>query len=73
MRDANYFQKLYYHRLGTAQSEDKLIYERADNKEMGFAGSVTMMATNLLLMCGKELRRRTDFISKISLSRIRRS
>ena len=41
MRDANYFQKLYYHRLGTAQSEDKLIYERPDNKEMGFGGSVT--------------------------------
>jgi prolyl oligopeptidase len=41
MRDTNYFQKLYYHRLGTAQSEDKLIYERPDNKEMGFAGSVT--------------------------------
>ena len=41
MRDTNYFQKLYYHRLGTAQAEDKLIYERPDNKEMGFAGSVT--------------------------------
>jgi prolyl oligopeptidase len=41
MRDTNYFQKLYYHRLGAAQSEDKLIYERPDNKEMGFAGSVT--------------------------------
>jgi prolyl oligopeptidase len=41
MRDANYFQKLYYHRLGTAQSDDKLIYERPDNKEMGFGGSVT--------------------------------
>jgi prolyl oligopeptidase len=41
MRDTNYFQKLYYHRLGTAQSEDKLIYERPDNKEMGFGGSVT--------------------------------
>jgi prolyl oligopeptidase len=41
MRDANYFQKLYYHRLGTAQSEDKLIYERPDNKELGFAGDVT--------------------------------
>jgi prolyl oligopeptidase len=41
MRDTNYFQKLYYHRLGTAQSEDKLIYERPDNKEMGFAGDVT--------------------------------
>ena len=41
MRDTNYFQKLYYHRLGTAQAEDKLIYERPDNKEMGFAGNVT--------------------------------
>jgi prolyl oligopeptidase len=41
LRDANYFQKLYYHQLGTAQSEDKLIYERPDNKELGFGGSVT--------------------------------
>jgi prolyl oligopeptidase len=41
MRDTNYFQKLYYHRLGTPQSEDKLIYERPDNKEMGFAGNVS--------------------------------
>ena len=41
LRDANYFQKLYYHRLGTAQSEDELIYERPDNKELGFNGSVT--------------------------------
>jgi prolyl oligopeptidase len=41
LRDANYFHKLYYHRLGTAQSEDKLIYERPDNKELGFAGNVT--------------------------------
>ena len=41
MRDTNYFQKLYYHRLGRAQSEDKLIYERPDNKEMGFAGTVS--------------------------------
>jgi len=41
MRDTNYFQKLYYHRLGSPQSEDKLIYERPDNKEMGFAGAVT--------------------------------
>jgi len=41
MRGTNYFQKLYYHKLGTAQAEDKLIYERPDNKEMLFGGSVT--------------------------------
>ncbi len=41
LRDAVYFQKLYYHRLGTQQSDDKLIYDRPDNKEMGFSGTVT--------------------------------
>jgi prolyl oligopeptidase len=41
LRDANYFHKLYYHRLGTPQAEDKLIYERPDNKELLFEGSVT--------------------------------
>ena len=38
LREADYFQKLYYHRLGTAQSEDKLIYDRPDNKEMRLWG-----------------------------------
>ena len=33
---ANYFQKAYYHRLGTRQSEDVLVYERKDHKEWGF-------------------------------------
>ena len=41
LRDVNYFQKLYYHRLGTPQADDKLIYERPDNKELGFGGFVT--------------------------------
>ena len=39
--DVNYFQKLYYHRLGTPQSEDILIYHRPDQKEWGFSGGVT--------------------------------
>lgn len=38
---ANYFHKLYFHRLGTAQSEDKLIYHRPDQKEWNFGGDVT--------------------------------
>ena len=41
LEDANYFQKLYYHRLGTPQSDDVLVYERQDQKEWGFSGQVT--------------------------------
>jgi prolyl oligopeptidase len=41
LKDANFFQKLYFHRLGTAQPEDVLVYERPDNKLMGFGGRVT--------------------------------
>jgi prolyl oligopeptidase len=41
LEDVNYYQKLYYHRLGTSQSADQLIYERPDEKEWGFSGDVT--------------------------------
>lgn len=41
LEDVNYYQKLYYHRLGTPQSEDLLIYHRPDQKEWGFSGEVT--------------------------------
>ena len=41
LEDVNYFQELYYHRLGTEQAEDILIYKRPDQKEWGFAGQVT--------------------------------
>jgi prolyl oligopeptidase len=37
----NYFQKLYYHKLGTPQTEDNLVYERPDDKEMGVGGGVS--------------------------------
>ena len=41
LRDTNYFQKLYYHRLGTPQSADRLVYERKDQKEWGFGAVVS--------------------------------
>jgi prolyl oligopeptidase len=34
-------QRLYYHRLGTPQSEDRLVYERADQPKWFVNGSVT--------------------------------
>ncbi len=41
LADVNYFQKLYYHRLGTPQSRDVLVYDRPDQKEWGFGGNTT--------------------------------
>lgn len=41
LKGANYYHKLYYHRLGTPQSEDTLVYHRPDHKEWNFGGSVT--------------------------------
>jgi prolyl oligopeptidase len=34
--DQNNFNKVYWHKLGTPQSKDVLIYERPDAKELGF-------------------------------------
>ncbi len=33
LKAANYFHKIYFHKLGTPQSEDVLIYERPDHKD----------------------------------------
>jgi prolyl oligopeptidase len=41
LEQANYFQKLYYHRLGEPQGADRLVYERPDHKEWGFQAKVT--------------------------------
>lgn len=49
LKAANYFHKLYFHRLGTPQSEDKLIYERKDHKEWLFDGQVTEDAAYLII------------------------
>jgi prolyl oligopeptidase len=36
LTEQNYFQKVYFHKLGDAQAQDQLIYERPDEKEWGF-------------------------------------
>ncbi|MBD2460452.1 S9 family peptidase [Oscillatoria sp. FACHB-1407] len=56
LEDINYFQKLYYHRLGTPQSEDVLVYERPDEKEWMFGAGVTEDGRYLII----DVRRGTD-------------
>jgi prolyl oligopeptidase len=41
LEEQNFFQKLYYHRRGTDQREDRLVYERPDRKEWGFDAQVS--------------------------------
>jgi prolyl oligopeptidase len=41
LKAANYFHKIYFHKLGTPQSEDTLIFERPDDKELNVGASVT--------------------------------
>lgn len=53
LEEINYFQKLYYHRLGTDQSEDTLIYERPEHKEWGFNGFVTEDGKYLIISVWK--------------------
>lgn len=40
-KGVNEFQKLYFHKLGTKQAEDTLIYERRDHPDWGFGATVT--------------------------------
>lgn len=53
LEDVNYYQKLYYHKLGTPQSEDLLIYHRPDQKEWGFNGGVTEDGRYLIISVWK--------------------
>src|SRR4029079_19314799 len=43
---------LYYHRVGTAQSEDRLIYERKDRPSWFIGGDVTDHSRQRLLTTG---------------------
>jgi prolyl oligopeptidase len=49
LKATNYFQKLYYHKLGTPQSEDALVYERPDQKDWLFISSVTEDGNYLII------------------------
>src|SRR5687768_5169236 len=41
LKAANKFQKIYFHKLGTPQSEDWVVYERPEDGELFVGGNVT--------------------------------
>ena len=47
--EQSYHCRVYWHRLGTSQAEDQLIYERPDAKELGFRSIITDDGKYLLL------------------------
>ncbi|MCB1587957.1 MAG: S9 family peptidase, partial [Xanthomonadales bacterium] len=49
LKAVNENQKLYFHRLGTSQSEDRLVYARPDQPKWGFGNEVTDDGRFLLL------------------------
>jgi prolyl oligopeptidase len=49
LKATNYFQKIYYHKLGTPQAEDPLVYERPDQKDWLFGGNVTEDGNYLII------------------------
>src|SRR5688572_2080420 len=53
LKSQTYYQKLYFHKLGTPQSEDKVVYERPDNKEYFVGGGVTDDGDYLIINVGK--------------------
>ena len=53
LKGANYHQKLYFHALGTPQADDVLVYERPDQKEWQFHGTVTDDGRYLIITVSK--------------------
>ena len=49
LKATNYFQKLFYHRIGSTQTEDTLVYERPDQKDFIFDGAVSKDGNYLII------------------------
>jgi prolyl oligopeptidase len=53
LKTANYFHKMFFHRLGTPQSDDPLVFDRPDDKELNIGGAVTDDGRYLLIYQSK--------------------
>lgn len=57
--DVNYFHKLYYHKLGTDQSQDVLIYDNPQEKEWSFEGKAATGGRYLVITVSQGTDRRS--------------
>jgi prolyl oligopeptidase len=53
LKGTNYYYKLYYHALGTPQKDDKLVFERPDEKEWVFEPHATDDGKYLVILVSK--------------------
>ena len=59
---SNYFQKLYYHRLGTDQAGDILVYQNPAEKEWGFSAKVSDDAKHIIIYVWKGAGRKNGLL-----------
>ncbi|MBN8740361.1 MAG: S9 family peptidase [Xanthomonadaceae bacterium] len=58
LKAKNEFQKLYFHKLGTPQSDDELVYERKDQPDYSFGGTASRDGRYLLISVGQGTERK---------------
>ncbi|GAA4873075.1 prolyl oligopeptidase family serine peptidase [Ferrimonas pelagia] len=58
MEEVNYFQKLYFHTLNSPQSQDRLVYDRPDQKEWSFGADLSDDGQLLIITSGQGTDRR---------------
>ncbi len=64
LADVNFNQKVYFHKLGTSQADDQLIYERPQNKDWGFYSTVSDEGDYLLISVSQGTDSRNRFFYK---------
>ncbi|MBP88358.1 MAG: S9 family peptidase [Planctomycetaceae bacterium] len=60
----NYYQQLFFHKLSESQEKDTLVYERKDEKEWGFDGTVTEDGKYLIVSVWRGTERKNQVFYK---------
>jgi prolyl oligopeptidase len=66
LQETNYFQKVYYHRLGTPQADDTLVFDAPQHKEWKFISIVSDDGKYLIVETSKS----TDDVNQVHYKRL---